>query len=87
MSIPVNPSQVNQFITSVQINIYEVILNVGLNCMVYAYNSDGKQVDSFGVAIVGDEYNNWSNDDELQLLILSKCGLSPLVSVDVPITD
>lgn len=81
MSIPVNPSQVNQFITSVQINIYQVTLNTGLSCVVYGFNSEGKQVDSFDIVIVGDEYNNWSNDDELQLLILSKCGLSPLVNL------
>ena len=87
MSIPVERSQVNQFITYVKINIYQVNLNVGLMCIVYAFNEFNQQVDSYDVAIVGDEYNNWSDDDELQLLILSKCGLSPLVSVDTPITD
>lgn len=82
MSIPVNPSQVNQFITSAQINIYQVTLNVGLSCVVYGFNSEGKQVDIFNIEIVGDEYNNWQNDDELQLLILQKCGLSPVVNAD-----
>lgn len=79
MSVPVNPSQVNQFITSVDINIYKVNLNVGLMAVVYAYNSDKKQVDTFDIAIIGDEYDSWTNDDELQLLILSKCGLTPAV--------
>ena len=90
MSIPVESKQVNKFIVSVEINIYKVVLNVGLNAIVYAFDSDNKQVDAFDILIVGDEYNNWSNDDELELLILSKCGLTPLVNAqqdDIVITD
>lgn len=89
MSIPVESKQVNKFIVSVEINIYKVVLNVGLNAIVYAFDSDNKQVDAFDILIIGDEYQNWQNDDELELLILSKCGLTPLVNVDadVPITD
>lgn len=90
MSIPVVSKQVDKFIVSVEINIYKVVLNVGLNAIVYAFDSDNKQVDAFDILIVGDEYNNWSNDDELELLILQKCGLAPLVNAqqdDIVITD
>ena len=90
MSIPVESKQVNKFIVSVEINIYKVVLNVGLNAIVYAFDSDNKQVDAFDILIIGDEYNNWQNDDELELLILSKCGLIPLVNAqqdDIVITD
>lgn len=83
MSIPVESKQVNKFIVSVEINIYKVVLNVGLNAIVYAFDSDNKQVDAFDILIIGDEYQNWQNDDELELLILSKCGLTPSPPINV----
>jgi hypothetical protein len=81
MSVPVQKSQVNQFIESVDINIYKVVLNQGLRCVVYGYNSEHKQVDTFDIVVEGDEYESWTNDDDLKLLILSKCGLTPVVVV------
>ena len=90
MSIPVEYKQVNKFIVSDEINIYKVVLNVGLNAIVYAFDSENKQVDAFDILIIGPEYDNWSNDDELELLILSKCGLVPIINAqqdDIVITD
>jgi hypothetical protein len=42
------------------------------------YNEEGEVVKSQNIEIVGDEYNGWVSDDDLQILILSKCGLVKL---------
>lgn len=74
--IPVEP--VNVPIVSADINIFQCILNYGLKCIVYMYNEEGEVVKSQNIEIVGDEYNGWVSDDDLQILILSKCGLVKL---------
>jgi len=73
MSIPVQP--VNTSIVSAEINIYQCVLNIGLKCVVYMYDQDGRIVRNQEIEIVGEEYNGWVSDDELTVLILSKCGL------------
>ena len=66
---------VNTSIVSAEINIYQCVLNVGLKCVVYMYDQEGRIVKNQEVEIVGEEYNDWIDDDELTTLILSKCEL------------
>lgn len=66
----------NLQIVSVQINIYQLILNSGFKCVVYQYDAENKCVQCQEIEISGDEYNSWMNDDEMTVLILSKCGLT-----------
>jgi hypothetical protein len=39
------------------------------------YDQDGRIVKNQEIEIVGDEYSGWVSDDDLTVLILSKCGL------------
>ena len=57
------------------IKIYEVELRKGLKSKVSIYNDDNELISTENVVIENDDYNNWVNDDELEDLILSKCGL------------
>ena len=74
--IPVEPTQSSLIITSVRINIYQLVLNVGFRCVCYLLDSSGNQVETRDLTIEGDEYNSWSNDDEMIQLILNKLGLN-----------
>jgi hypothetical protein len=75
MSIPVETKSLD--IVSVQINIYQLILNFGFKCVVYQYDANGKLIQSDDVEISGSEYNSWMNDNDMIILILSKIGLTP----------
>jgi hypothetical protein len=72
--IPVVP--VLSQIVRARINIYECVLNYGLKCQVLQYNENNECIKVSNVEIIGDDYNNWMFDDELEVLILSKCGLT-----------
>ena len=75
-TIPVEPTQSSLVITSVRINIYQLVLNVGFRCVCYLLDNDGNQVETRDLIIEGEEYNSWSNDDEMIQLILNKLGLN-----------
>ena len=67
-------------ITFVKINIYQLTLGVGFKCVCYLMDLDYNIIESQDLTIDGDDYNNWVSDEEMTNLILSKLGLSPLVS-------
>lgn len=72
--ISVQPVTVQQ-VAYAEININKCILFEGLYCNVYMYSADNSLISVKDIAIVGEEYNQWSDDGEMQALILSKCGL------------
>ena len=50
------------------------------------YNSDNKIVDSFKDVVEGEEYHNWSNDDDYILnLIAQRYGVSRIISDPTPV--
>jgi len=72
-NIPVETKSLD--IVSVKINIYQLVLYYGFKCVVYQYDSQNVLIQAQEVEISGEEYNSWTNDDEITTLILSKCGL------------
>lgn len=71
--IPINGPTIN----SVTLEIYNLILNYGFTCACYLKDLNGNLLQRIDVNITGDEYNSWSNDDEMISLILSKINLQP----------
>jgi len=69
---PVQPSA--QIISFVEIEC-RVVLHKGMFCLIHAYDANKIKIKLYQVELTPDEYNSWVNDDELQALILSKCGL------------
>lgn len=72
--INIQPVQVCQEVSYVEINTNKVVFNEGIKCIVSCFTSTGKLIKTEIVDITGDEYNNWISDDELMNLILTKCG-------------
>jgi len=72
-NIPVETKSLN--IVSVKINVYELVLHEGFKAVVYQYDEDSKVIQSQEIQVVGEEYNSWMNDEDMIVLILSKCGL------------
>ena len=71
------PHVVSNTINNVRISIGQVILftSVHINVMLL---QDNNLVDSKFFTITGEEYNNWSNDDQYLVdLVLSKLGMTP----------
>jgi len=78
-NIPVETKSLN--IVSVKINVYQLVLNQGFKAVVYQYDENNKVVQSQEIEVVGEDYNSWMNDDDMIVLILSKCGLVPLQTI------
>ena len=78
-NIPVETKSLN--IVSVKINVYQLVLNEGFKAVVYQYDENNKVVQSQEIEVVGEDYNSWMNDDDMIVLILSKCGLVPLPTI------
>jgi len=62
-------------IVKVNIRIYNVDLYNSLSALITQYNQDGQLVKSVDITISTTEYNQWSSDDQLVDLLLSKCDL------------
>jgi hypothetical protein len=74
-TIPVETK--NLAICKVKINIYQLVLNVGFKCVVYQYDEKDVLLQSTDLEINGNEYDQWTSDNEMINLILTKCGLVP----------
>ena len=55
-----------------------VVLNQTLGCLVHCYDINKSKIKLYQVELTTEEYSNWTNDDELITLILSKVGLTKL---------
>ena len=74
MYTPVNPKA--EVITSASIEIYKVELFKGLKAIVKAWDSEQKLLKAWEVEVSGEEYEQWNDDSQLELLLLSKVGLT-----------
>jgi len=70
---PVQPAA--QIVSFVEIEC-RVVLHKGMYCLVHAYNSNREKIKIFSVELTTEQYNSWTNDDEMEALILSKCGFT-----------
>ena len=75
--IPVEPYNYIRNVASVSIYTGVVKFNESIQVSVEYYDSVGNFVDRIYVLLEGDDYNNWSNDDELIALVMSKLGIVP----------
>ena len=73
--VPVQPKSI--FIKFVRIDIYQVVLNWGFRCVCSMLDENSEVISNQDVVIEGDDYNNWTSDDEMIKLILDKVGLQP----------
>jgi hypothetical protein len=76
------PYVVSNTINNVRISVGQVILfkSVHINALLL---QDNNLIESKFFTITGDEYNNWSNDDQYLVdLVMSKLGMTP-TSVNV----
>lgn len=73
--VPVQPKSI--FVKFVRIDIYQVVLNWGFRSVCSMLDENKQVICNQDVVIEGDDYNNWTNDDEMIQLILSKIGLLP----------
>jgi hypothetical protein len=72
------PYVVSNTINNVRISVGQVILfkSVHINALLL---QDNNLVESKFFTITGDEYNNWSNDDQYLVdLVMSKLGMTPI---------
>ena len=65
-------------ISLVDINIYQLVLNQGFKCSCRLKDEFGNVFAVKDLVIEGDDYTNWSSDEEMTNLILSKLGLTPI---------
>ena len=68
---PVQPSA--QIISFVEIEC-RVVLFKGMSCLIHAYDSQRQKIKVYQVELTPEEYNGWTDDTEMERLILSKCG-------------
>lgn len=74
---PVQPA--TEIINFVQIEC-RVVLFQAMYCLVHCYDGNKRLIKSIPVEITPNEYSDWVDDEAMEALILSKCGLSVLVS-------
>lgn len=69
---PVQPK--GEIISFVEIEC-RVVLHKGLYALVHCYDNNKMELKVHSVELSPEEYQNWISDDDLETLILSKCGL------------
>lgn len=70
---PVQPAA--QIISFVEIES-RVVLHKGMFCLIHAYDANKVKIKIFQVELTPTEYETWTSDVEMEVLILSKCGLT-----------
>lgn len=74
--VPIDKT-ITQTITRFTLDIIELILNTSARFRVLQYDADDKLITASNINIEGDEYINWSNNDEYVVkLIAQKLGFT-----------
>ena len=69
---PVQPAA--QIIAYVEIEC-RVVLYKGMVCLIHAYDINRQKIKIYKVELTPEEYAGWTEDAEMEALILSKAGL------------
>ncbi len=86
----IEPSEqtVTNIITSFTVNVTNIVLFVSANLSVQLYNADPLLVKTVDLPLVGDDYNNWANDDDYIIqYVVNKFGFVITTPPEPPTPD